>query len=83
MILSAGGTTSVTRKHLPRLFGRSWDHAGVSVTLKTPIKAIRDTEKYPVFSLFLFCNLPLFLPLADPGKRAFGMDDWEIDRKEI
>lgn len=70
MTLRAGGTTggAVTRNQVPRLWGRSWNLVGESVALKRCLKAGQETERYPGFSLFLFCSLPLFPLLADPTR---------------
>lgn len=79
MTLRAEGTTggAITRNRMPRLCGRSWHHVGDSATLKTCITAGREREKYPGFSLFLFCSLPLFLLLTGPDKRPVGKGGWE------
>lgn len=76
MILRAGGTPSVKETRCQGCL------AGAGATLKTSVKAVGEREKYPVFSLFLFCNPPLFLPLVDPDKRPLGKGDWELDREQ-
>ena len=84
MTLRAGGTMggAVTRNQVPRLWGRSWNHVGKSVALKRCLKAGQERERYPGFSLFLFCYLPLCPLLADPMRDLLAKEAWKHPMQE-